>query len=160
MTTSIGRHLIRMSWQAALKCALAAGLLGVSLCAAGTVISDHGKPPEHAATAEVTGIPGCYRGQCSYDVSYITAQYELEQTVIEAPPGEARSSSQVTVYYQDAIPGIARFTNSDYPNDPGDSLFGPGVVLILASLVMLIASAAKLPSSRPARRRRQEGATP
>jgi hypothetical protein len=144
MRYAAARSIRRWSWRTAFKAAVISGILGLGLCVTGAIVSDHTKPPKHAATAEVTHIINCYRNQCGYQVIYITAQEIPEMATIPAPAGEARLLSQVAIYYQDASPATARFADTDYAGNLGDPLYGLGVVLILFALVMLLLSVARL----------------
>lgn len=129
------------------------GVVGVAVIAGGVLLAGSQHVAERTASALVLNVSGCDRTNCSYGVSYLDAQGQFQSAKIWAAIGEASADSSTTIYYQVAHPDVARFPDSDYPQDTGDPLAGFGVVLFLVALVLAVVGVVRLVRSRGRTRR-------
>jgi len=128
----------------ALVCALVCGLAGAGLVAGGVLLADSQHVMERSAKGLVFGVSGCNSRDCSYEVSYTDEHGSSRLARIWAAIGEPGAGSTATVYYQVAHPDVARFPDSDYPNDVGDPLAGFGVILLLCALILAVVGTVRL----------------
>lgn len=127
-----------------LLAAVVLAAVGAGVIAGGVLLADSRHVPERTASALVLSVTNCGRTNCSYRVSYLSAQGTMQASSIWAAIGEANAGGTATIYYQVAHPDVARFPDSDYPNDVGDPLAGFGVILFLCALVLALAGVARL----------------